>query len=353
MFDYDTMIAHDDDLGAARIMPPPQDFLRHTMYCGQDMSLCQGASGTASFKFKDVMWIKAAGLNLADAWDKPTFVALDYFEARRQIEEAAQQQDITFKTACRASFGTMRPSLETAIHAMLPFKVIFHTHSINALCHCLSPQGRDLIGAKLTNMDMVTVPYARRGLPLLEAIQNSFDKFIPTVFALSNQGLLICSDSVDLYIKKNEDLERGLYLPHQIPFDPLPQQNIADDWAVLDSFKEIAIDPLWRQRFTAGCYTPDQAIFVGRQIPSVTSLDMLDDRNMISVPVRLVADEGIYVHRSISRQGLAVVYALCHIVSRAPQDWDLDRLDDDDVMALITSEQEQYRRKMCFYDEVR
>ncbi len=139
---------------------------------GKDPLRVQGAGGNTSIKSGIVMWIKASGTELADALDKPIFVAVDRNAAKAQANGAG---DGSCKDTVLDPAITLRPSIETAFHAALDWAVVAHTHSIATLTHAVSPEGRVALDKKLVGLPFVRVPYAKPGLLLTREIMARVD----------------------------------------------------------------------------------------------------------------------------------------------------------------------------------
>jgi len=102
-------------------------------YCsaiGADPLLVQGAGGNVSWKDGDTLWVKASGAWLAEADKKDIFVPVDLKHLRVAIESGDFS---VIPKLCGES--TLRPSIETLLHALMPHRIVVHLHTIEILAH--------------------------------------------------------------------------------------------------------------------------------------------------------------------------------------------------------------------------
>jgi rhamnose utilization protein RhaD (predicted bifunctional aldolase and dehydrogenase) len=84
---------------------------------GSDPLLVQASNGKTSIKLEGILWIKGSGKWLARANQEEMLIPIGLAEAKEAVEqgrEIAQRQ---------ISRNRMRPSIETAMHAVLPHRV--------------------------------------------------------------------------------------------------------------------------------------------------------------------------------------------------------------------------------------
>ena len=92
--------------------------------------LVQGAGGNVSWKEDDTLWIKASGTWLSDAADDDIFIPTNLVHLR-----AALTQGNFDVTPIVTSESSLRPSIETLLHALMPQRVVVHLHAIDVLSH--------------------------------------------------------------------------------------------------------------------------------------------------------------------------------------------------------------------------
>jgi len=104
---------------------------------GADPMLVQGAGGNVSWKDGDVLWVKASGTWLAHAESSDIFVPVKLAHLQDQL---AKKNFSVSPKLYRAS--SLRPSIETLLHALLPHRVVAHLHPVAAEGQRLPAQHR-------------------------------------------------------------------------------------------------------------------------------------------------------------------------------------------------------------------
>ena len=146
---------------------------------GRDRSVCNWGGGNTSTKttMKDfrgreiqVMWVKGSGSDLANAKGK-NFTALRMEDVFPLIErESMSDEDmVAYLTQCMIDSKHPRMSIETLLHAFLPFKHVDHTHPDGAIQICCADNGRE-IAKQIYGDRFAWVPYIRPGFTLSRMI---------------------------------------------------------------------------------------------------------------------------------------------------------------------------------------
>jgi rhamnose utilization protein RhaD (predicted bifunctional aldolase and dehydrogenase) len=89
---------------------------------GGDPLLTQASTGNSSIKLEGVLWIKASGKWMADAVHEDIFIPLDLAEVRKCLKQRGDPAELN-----------ARASIETAMHAVMPHRVVLHIHSVDAI----------------------------------------------------------------------------------------------------------------------------------------------------------------------------------------------------------------------------
>lgn len=92
--------------------------LELTARVGSNPLLTQASTGNSSAKLNGVLWIKASGKWMADATSGEHLVALLLNDVLECVEEGLDPAG-TFSEA----------SIETAMHAVLPHRIVLHAHT--------------------------------------------------------------------------------------------------------------------------------------------------------------------------------------------------------------------------------
>src|SRR5207302_8588925 len=147
--------------------------------------LVQAATGNTSIKLEGILWIKASGKWLSDAMDDEILVPVNLTETRRRmalnIDPAGQTAVVGGKT-----LGT---SVETAMHAVFPHRVVLHVHSVNTIALAFREDGPQELARSLHGIYWKWIPYVPSGLKLAAAVGAALESDPGTeVLVLANHG---------------------------------------------------------------------------------------------------------------------------------------------------------------------
>ena len=109
--------------------------------------------------------------------------------------------------------ATLRPSIETSLHALLPHRVVLHVHAVNTIAwaSCLGVDKE--MAERLEGLAWARVPYRRPGLPLSQVVAETLAQRRPDVLILGNHGLLVGAADCAAAEALVHEVERRLYLP--------------------------------------------------------------------------------------------------------------------------------------------
>lgn len=146
----------------------------------RDKSLMLHGGGGTSLKSKsaseEVLFVKGSGrdLNRVEAAD---FVPLDLARTRALLERATPHNGAMASEIERCVIGTstIRPSIETMLHAALPCKYVEHTHADSILAVANVENGERVL-ADLYGDLAPTVGHYDSGLELARACREAFEK---------------------------------------------------------------------------------------------------------------------------------------------------------------------------------
>ncbi|MFT5786836.1 MAG: rhamnose utilization protein RhaD (predicted bifunctional aldolase and dehydrogenase) [Ascidiaceihabitans sp.] len=310
------------------------DFRAFSAALGKDPLRVQGPGGNTSIKAGDVMWIKASGTELADAVEKPIFVAVDRNAAKAQAGGAG---DGSCKDTVLDPDNTLRPSIETTFHAALDWAVVAHTHSIETLTHAVSPEGRIASDAKLKGLPFIRVPYAKPGLPLTQQIMARVTAETQIII-LENHGLICCADSVAATAQIMDEVEARLAMPvndtdFQTPSEP-PLNGftwVAESW--------LAQNTATADLIVAGSYYPDHVVFLGPALPQ-------GDHDG-TPPAIVQKGIGILIRDGATSSQKSMLRCLSDLFSRLPAGWTPSAIGTEAEVELLNWDAEKYRQALA------
>lgn len=299
---------------------------------GADPLCIQGPGGNTSIKDAEVMWIKASGMELADAERQEIFVAVD---RKAAAAEARGAGDGTCKATVLDPAIKLRPSIETTFHAVLDWRVVAHTHSVAALAHLISPQGRKAAQKQLQEFDPVFVPYAKPGLPLTAQILARVRPETRLIL-LENHGIIVCGTTTAETDHLMQGVEDKLHRPASTatPVTPISDPMPGFEWAGEENW--LAQDSDARARVTKGSYYPDHVVFLGAGLP-------VSD-NETAPPAILVPGQGIQVRKTATTVQRAMLRCLSDVLRRVPGGWTPEPIGHAAEAELLNWDAEKYRQ---------
>jgi rhamnose utilization protein RhaD (predicted bifunctional aldolase and dehydrogenase) len=291
---------------------------------GQNLDLVQAGGGNTSLKDNGTLWVKASGKWLAHAMEEEMFLPvpvadiLTFMDGDREyIEEYTT-----------ASGQTLRPSVETSMHALLPQRVVVHVHSVRTIAWAVRLDAPASLNDRLAGLRWEWVPYVHPGLVLGKEIRARLD-FNPDVLILGNHGLIVAADDCDSAETLLNDVERRL----DSPVRALPPADVDGlDRMTPDGYRiapdpevhPLAMDAFSRQVATFGTLFPDQCVYLGPK-------------------VLLIPGKGVLVANDLNRAGREVLIAVKRIIERLDPTIPIQFLEPAEVSRLMDWDAEKYR----------
>lgn len=146
---------------------------------GEDRRVCNWGGGNTSsktieqdFRGRDVevMWVKGSGSDLATMKaGNFTGLRLDDISPLFEREDMPDEEMVAYLANCMIDAKHPRASIETLLHAFLPFKHVDHTHPDAIISLCCADNGKD-IAREIYGNRFVWVPYIRPGFTLSKMI---------------------------------------------------------------------------------------------------------------------------------------------------------------------------------------
>ncbi|SFB43653.1 rhamnulose-1-phosphate aldolase/alcohol dehydrogenase [Cohnella sp. OV330] len=146
---------------------------------GADRRVCNWGGGNTSaktivkdFRGRDVevMYVKGSGSDLA-SMKAGNFTGLRMEDIRPLFEkdEMPDEEMVAYLVNCMIDVKHPRASIETLLHAFLPFKHVDHTHPDSIISLCCADNGKEL-AKEIFGDRFVWVPYIRPGFKLSKMI---------------------------------------------------------------------------------------------------------------------------------------------------------------------------------------
>jgi len=301
---------------------------------GRDPLLVQAASGNTSVKIGGLLWIKASGKWLADA----------------DLDEIFVPVDIGTMSVCNPGLS---PSIETAMHAVLPHRVVIHVHSVNAISWSVREDGPALVAERLSGLSWAWIPYVPSGFPLAREIQRDH----ADVFLLANHGLVVAADDCEAAAALLAEVERRLHVDPRIA--PLPNRAHLDrmsrgtGWhAPAEPIVHVlGTDPVSQSIFEAGTIYPCHGLFLGPGTAECNSWETpasATERYRArygSLPSTItVRGEGLLVTDEMTVTQMQVLIGLALVIQRIGPEARIRYLTERETAELLSTDAYQYRQ---------
>lgn len=174
---------------------------------GSDRAVCNWGGGNTSMKtiekdFRgreiEVMWVKGSGSDLA-TMKAHNFTGLKLEDIKPLIEreEMSDEEMVTYLSHCMIDNTHPRASIETLLHAFLPYKHVDHTHPDAIISICCADNGKQ-IAEEIYGNRFVWVPYIRPGFTLSKMIAEGV-KNNPNaeLVLMEKHGLVVWGDTAE------------------------------------------------------------------------------------------------------------------------------------------------------------
>jgi len=318
---------------------------------GSDPLLVQGAGGNVSWKDGGTLWIKASGTWLADAATQDIFVPVDLAALRAAL--AAGEYD-TMPAVLGSA--TLRPSIETVLHALMAQPVVVHIHAIDILAHLVRPDCASEFTRLLDPaLAWATVPYRKPGANLAQAVGAALAQGPANVVFLQNHGVVIGADDTSGVLAVLEQLTQALsVVPTLAPLAGPPAVLDAGGArydAVTDgALHQLAQDPILFARLgTEWALYPDHVVFLGAHaftFPSVAAFQAAIAGMETPPPVVFIEGVGVYTNGEFGIAKLAQLRCYFDVMVRQQGHGALAALTLQDIGELLNWDAERYRQNL-------
>ncbi|HWF46336.1 MAG TPA: class II aldolase/adducin family protein [Bryobacteraceae bacterium] len=331
-----------------------QSLIELSARIGQNLDLVQAGGGNTSLKQDGTLWVKASGKWLADALVDEMFLAVPMADVLAKLAA----HDERFADYPTSSGVLLRPSVETAVHAVFPQRVVVHVHSVRAISWAVRQDGAAQIQARLDGLRWSWIPYVHPGVPLAEYIHRELNPK-PDVLVIQNHGLVVAADDCAAAEALLEDVETRLSEEPLAAPEPDPSYLTGlcgnGPWAPAenDEVHALGTNPRFCWIAARGTMYPDHCVYLGPAAPVVHAAETIlsaiaryQSRHAYQPGYLLVDGKGVLTNK-LSRAGQQLLLCLKRIVERIPEAAEVNYLDDREVAALMNWDAEKYRLSMA------
>jgi rhamnose utilization protein RhaD (predicted bifunctional aldolase and dehydrogenase) len=203
------------------MMKELKQLIELSRFYGGNPDFVIAGGGNTSFKNNDTIWIKASGISLAGI-DEKGFVALSreklsLIETESYSEDPVRREEEVKEQMGKAILSPvhLRPSVETSLHNLIPFRFVVHTHPtlVNALmcANEVFPEVEQRFGKQA-----LMVEYTDPGYILFKKLQERVSSFksehgeAPRIIFLQNHGVFVGGDTPGEVKKIYADINRQI-----------------------------------------------------------------------------------------------------------------------------------------------
>ncbi len=321
---------------------------------GRDPLQVQGPGGNTSLKSGSAMWIKASGTWLADAEAGGIMVPVHAGDMRTALgaNDPRAEEPSNF-VAEEARAAGLRASIETPVHALLPWSVVLHTHCVSTIAVAVRTDAEAVAAERLSGMNAIFVPYVKPGAELARSIHARL-RPNTRVIVLGNHGLIACGNTVSEAEAALLEASRRL-APERIAPDAEPDPGLAarllgTGWipAPDRATQAIARDPARLALARGSSLYPDHLVFLGPGVlaaPRGADPGIPADREPRRGIVMLEG-EGAAIRKDASRPTRALVRCLGDVIARMDPNAPVVRLREADEFALLNWDAEKQRQAL-------
>jgi rhamnose utilization protein RhaD (predicted bifunctional aldolase and dehydrogenase) len=323
-----------------------QPLLELTQRVGRDPLLTQASTGNSSAKLDGVLWIKASGKWMADALRDDILIPLDLAQVVTKCLRQGVDPAERYPSA----------SIETALHAALPHRVVLHVHCVNTIAWAVRIDAPIQLQRRLEGLRWQWVPYVASGLPLSREIEHALSTRPDTnLFVLGNHGLIIGGKDVKTVEELLTEVKARLAIPprqaHPADYAALMEISANSPWELPDDdgVHAIGTDTTSRAILSGGLLYPCQAIFsdsrtseLFRPIPYPDPQGHWE-RRYHDRPFLIIEGRGVVVSRSMAPAELAMISGLTQVVQRLSASAPLRYLTEEEIAGISPQTGHRYR----------
>jgi rhamnose utilization protein RhaD (predicted bifunctional aldolase and dehydrogenase) len=312
---------------------------------GSDPLLTQASTGNSSIKVDGMLWIKVSGKWMSDALREDFLVPLDLAEIK-----ACMRQHIDPTQRYTSA------SLETAMHAVLPQRVVLHVHCVNTIAWAVRQDARNQLHRKLEGLRWQWIPYLASGLALASAVEGALSVSPNTdLLVLGNHGLVIGGEDCRAVEDLLWEVGRRLSVPARPahPADYAMLADIADRWSWDlpddDNVHALGTDPVSRTILSGGLLYPCQAVFSSassaelfRSIPAATLGDR-EENLYRRRPFLIIQERGVIFSAAMTSAERSMVTGLAQVVQRIAENAPIRYLSEADLSDITRMLTYRYR----------
>lgn len=320
---------------------------------GREHALVQGPGGNASLKIGSRLWVKGSGLWLSEALERPVFLPLSLPVVLAQLE-SGEANSFDAAIIDGESYPGLRPSIETALHALMPHPAVIHAHAANSITTAVLYDGKARTAGLLNGVvRWAWINYRRPGGPLAAAISENLRSGPADVLLLENHGIVVGGETPETAEALLRMVEKRLEFSVR-PLPDVPPDTSGrggEHYALLPEISGLALDSELVNILAAAPLMPDQVVFLGGAVPVCAPRESVAEaaaRTLASFGVTpavvLKPEVGIYALSGRSQGASSLIDCLYEVARRVPSGARVRGLSPKEAAELIGWDAEKYRQ---------
>ncbi len=332
-----------------------QQLIELSARVGRNLDLVQAGGGNTSIKLDNILWVKASGKWLSRAAEEEMFLPVPMSDIERQLAA----QDESFPQYQTPGGVALRPSVETAVHAVMPQKVVIHVHSVRTIAWAARQGGSVGIAPLLNGLNWKWIPYTHPGIPLAIRIQEG-SASRPDVLILENHGLVVAGEDCESSEELLRDVEHRLNGATRAAGSPdlarLAELTKGAEWEIAadPEVHALATNSLSCEIAAQGTLFPDQCVYLGPAAAVVRSGETVAAASEAYqalhnfTPVFLLVEgAGVLTRRGMNRAAHELLLCLKRVIERIQAEAQATYLPVNQVARLMNWDAEKYRIAMA------
>lgn len=172
-------------------------------HIGNNSAYIQGGGGNTSFKDNGILYVKASGTLLKNMTIKSGIAAIDLNGLNKYLENPDNDENVFATKVQKYCLNNQRPSIETGLHAIIPYNYVIHSHSIYANVVTCAVEANEILNDLFKN-EYIFIPYATPGVELIKEYLNVYNlnKECKVIF-LQNHGIVSFSNDPLIALKEH------------------------------------------------------------------------------------------------------------------------------------------------------
>jgi rhamnose utilization protein RhaD (predicted bifunctional aldolase and dehydrogenase) len=336
-----------------------KEFLKFSQNIGNNLDLVQGAGGNTSFKDGEILWVKASGCWLRDALRREIFIPLIQKHSKDEMFNTSDFL-VAKNFQLDNSVESLRPSIETFLHLLMPHKYVVHLHSVNIISNSILVDGEQRLSNLLDGINWRWVNYERPGAPLAFSVQQMIDSD-PDVLILANHGVIFGAESVEKASQLLNEIENRVKretrsYKFDINFNNIESLVSNSDYCLSkdQTINSLAFDKTACSIASRGTLYPDHVVFLGAGPMTVLNIKEFtnylngdyDGREDDKKNVLIVRNLGVFMLKSLGEIEKSMLHCLSNVLLRTQPCDELRYLSAKEEKDLIDWDAEKYRKSI-------